>query len=103
MSVRSGSLRLCYNVLDSLKDSRTITETIRRLKQNPCDNCGNKFHPVCMDFDHVRGIKRFNISQAHKLKITDTELNDELDKCELICSNCHRLRTYYRATDHLWQ
>lgn len=52
-----------------------------------------------MDFDHVMGVKKFNISQAHKLTITETELLDELDKCELICSNCHRLRTYYRITD----
>ena len=52
-----------------------------------------------MDYDHVRGVKRFNISEAIKLKIELEELETELDKCELVCSNCHRLRTLYRITD----
>lgn len=69
------------------------------MKLNPCTDCGNEFHPVCMDFDHVKGEKKFNISKAAQLPITTDDLLDEIDKCELVCSNCHRLRTYYRICD----
>ena len=33
------------------------------LLEHPCIDCGNS-NPVVMDFDHVRGIKWFTISQA---------------------------------------
>ncbi len=82
-----------------LKNGKTIAETIRQLKLDPCSDCGNTFHPVCMDFDHVRGEKLFNISAAKNLAITEETLLLELDKCDLTCANCHRLRTYYRIID----
>lgn len=64
------------------------------LKELPCQDCKRVYPPVCMDFDHVRGIKRFNISQG-VLRILDNLL-DEIQKCEIVCANCHRLRTKQR-------
>ena len=33
-------------------------------KQKPCADCQDWFEPCQMDFDHVRGVKRFDISKA---------------------------------------
>ena len=48
-----------------------------------------------MDFDHVRGRKEFKISEAvqkaYALNIDNLHL--EIAKCDVVCANCHRLRT----------
>lgn len=48
-----------------------------------------------MDFDHVRGAKTGNVSWMgdHGVKNIETEVA----KCELVCANCHRIRSKKRA------
>jgi hypothetical protein len=50
-----------------------------------------------MDFDHVRGEKKFNIKQAAQRRLGTRALLEEIAKCELVCANCHRLRTLRRG------
>jgi hypothetical protein len=57
-----------------------------------CIDCGYAEHPEALDFDHVRGVKRHEISQSRNA----TELFNELEKCEVVCANCHRVRTRSR-------
>lgn len=61
-------------------------------KEQPCADCGGKFAAVCMDFDHVRGEKSFNIAAGVRWKSTEALLA-EMSKCDLVCANCHRVRT----------
>jgi hypothetical protein len=58
------------------------------LKTQPCWDCDHKFPPECMDFDHVRGEKRFNIARIRTVE----KLSEEIVKCDLVCANCHRIR-----------
>lgn len=69
---------------------------LRDIKAVPCADCGVQYPPSAMDFDHVRGEKRFNVSAATRLNLAD--LLAEVAKCEVVCSNCHRERTRRRAT-----
>lgn len=58
-----------------------------------CKDCNQIFHPVCFDFDHKNpSQKEFKISGKYIFRWK--ELKRELNKCELRCSNCHRLRHY---------
>jgi len=57
-----------------------------------CSNCGYNAHPSALDFNHVRGVKLFNISQDPK-RAWDVILS-EIAKCEVLCANCHRIHTY---------
>lgn len=58
----------------------------------PCMDCGGVFPPVCMDFDHRDpDIKEFAIAQ-HRAG-SPSRLKREIAKCDLVCANCHRLRT----------
>lgn len=66
------------------------------LKASACTDCGRVFPPCAMDFDHVRGDKRFNIADAWMRG--KGALHGELAKCELVCSNCHRERTQRRRS-----
>lgn len=71
-----------------------IREMIDSYKRDkPCTDCGQVFPPCVMDFDHVRGTKKFNVGLAKNL----TQLAQEIEKCELVCANCHRIRTFTRS------
>lgn len=74
---------------------RAIVDEAKRNK--PCMDCKHVFDPICMDFDHVRGEKKFNIKQAAQRRLGLQVLLDEIAKCDLVCSNCHRLRTLHRG------
>jgi hypothetical protein len=65
---------------------------VRYLFNNPCNDCGEK-DPLVLDFDHVRGKKKANISKliAHGSSIT--KLKIEMAKCVVRCANCHRRRS----------
>ena len=71
-------------------------EFVRAQKDRPCADCGGRFHYAVMEFDHVRGAKLGNVAtMAHK-GVSLERLKTEIEKCELVCANCHRLRTWSR-------
>lgn len=76
------------------KRSALSTEFLSQIKQAPCADCGGRFHPWQMDFDHVKGEKVNEIGSM--LCRSRDILLKEIAKCELVCANCHRHRTYMR-------
>jgi hypothetical protein len=66
------------------------------LKASPCLDCDRSFQACQMDFDHVRGVKAGTISQM--LGLPTAVVLAEIDKCDLVCANCHRIRTYARPS-----
>ena len=67
---------------------------INQLKSAPCKDCGQTFPPYVMDFDHVAS-KVAPVSLLATTHGTDA-LRTEIAKCEVVCANCHRIRTYER-------
>lgn len=72
-----------------------LKDFIRKVKEaTPCKDCKHNFPHYVMDFDHLGDklglIKNFvhNNNRSGLLK--------ELRKCEIVCSNCHRQRTFMR-------
>lgn len=66
-------------------------------QENPCVDC-LEFYPYwVMDFDHLRD-KNFSISQMARSRGASMDvLLEEIEKCELVCANCHRTRTHFRS------
>ena len=61
-------------------------------KGGVCEDCGLVDHPVVYDFHHLDPTQKdFAISKV-KLTSFDERTTVELDKCALLCSNCHRKR-----------
>jgi hypothetical protein len=60
-----------------------------------CADCGYRKDPRAMDFDHVRGEKSFNLSQSGSIKLE--RILAEVEKCDVVCANCHRIRTFDRG------
>lgn len=66
-----------------------------QLKEGPCADCGQSFPPYVMEWDHVNGEKVESVAQLvsrGKFK----KAKQEIAKCELVCANCHRIRTFAR-------
>jgi hypothetical protein len=61
---------------------------------HPCVDCGED-DPVVLEFDHLRD-KAFNIGHALPFRSWPSILA-EIEKCEVVCANCHRRRTARRA------
>jgi hypothetical protein len=70
-----------------------INEYLSVIKSKPCTDCHNIYHPVCMDFDHIYGKeKAVSVLRGRSIE----RIMEEIVKCELVCANCHRLRTFKR-------
>jgi len=75
---------------------------IDALKNRPCADCGGTFDPICMDFDHRPGAVKTGgadggISFMVRQGYSPQEIVDEIRGCDLVCANCHRLRTKHRG------
>jgi NADPH-dependent glutamate synthase beta subunit-like oxidoreductase len=67
---------------------------IAEAKSVPCADCNKTFPPCCMDFDHVIGEKIDDISRLARYGYDSSKLLREIEKCEVVCANCHRIRTF---------
>lgn len=57
-----------------------------------CSRCGFEGRPIQFDCHHARGVKRFKISENFRKAVSSkTVFLNELEKCDLLCANCHRL------------
>lgn len=59
-------------------------------------DCGVFYRHYAMDFDHVRGDKVDDLSGMVIRTFSFEAIDEEIRKCEIVCSNCHRARTYKR-------
>jgi len=56
-------------------------------KRSCCAICGEN-HPSCLEFHHVDN-KKCEISNM-LAKYTEEEIMEEISKCIIVCTNCHR-------------
>lgn len=68
---------------------------IQAIKEQPCMDCGVQYPPYVMDFDH-RDPETKTLTIANVAKHGLQKLLDEIEKCDIVCSNCHRIRTHRR-------
>jgi len=69
-------------------------QLIQASKNVPCTDCGIKYPPYVMDFDHLHD-KVFTLGTNSGSKGVKATL-EEIGKCEVVCANCHRERTHQR-------
>ena len=71
---------------------------IRQAKDVPWADCGQRYPHYVMDFDHRTGEKKFfNISVAGgQTRLSWERIAEEIAKCDVVCANCHRIRTHER-------
>lgn len=101
---RSTYDRKRYISSDEQKRVRRKNDVVRKrdrdfvdvyLSQHPCVDCGES-DTVVLDFDHVRGDKKFSISKGCSQGVTLERLVAEIAKCDVRCACCHRRITHIR-------
>ena len=66
-------------------------------KDGPCRDCSNKFLPCAMDFDHRPGEGKVReVSRLVRDCAAEETILAEIEKCDLVCAVCHRIRTWKR-------
>jgi len=77
--------------------AKALKQWMIELKSKPCIDCNTTFPICCMDFDHRIGtIKIYNVGSMFAHHYSRELIETELVKCDLVCSNCHRIRTQKR-------
>jgi len=85
----SSQCKPCNNA-DKLKRQRGFKQKAVDYKGGECQCCGYNKCNNALDFHHVDPkTKKFGIGKQRRTNLTD-EIKEELDKCVLVCSNCHR-------------
>ncbi len=74
-----------------------LMDFVTNLKRGPCMDCKKKFDPCAMDFDHRdSSLKIDKVSRLLSRSFSKERILEEINKCDLICANCHRVRTKLR-------
>ena len=82
-----------------------VIEFIEQYKRaRSCVDCGflGKDFPYVLDFDHIdiSSSKKFNIGSWSRAVLSIEAIELEIKKCELVCANCHRKRTFSKIQEH---
>ena len=76
---------------------RRISEWYRELKSStPCADCGRTFHHAAMSWDHLPGHVKVDDVSSLVSRHNRSLILAEIAKCELVCANCHAVRSYER-------
>ena len=57
-------------------------------------DCGQTYPTYVMDFDHRDPTTKLCKVSAAVYLGSEQKLLDEIAKCDLVCANCHRVRTH---------
>lgn len=99
----SGNLKNCPKILNiSESEWKNINKTRRfrkRLqakaaeikKQKGCKECGYNDNPVALTFHHPDDNKEGNVSTMIQKGQGKKKILSEIEKCEVLCSNCHKV------------
>ena len=75
-----------------------VVEWYRDLKSStPCADCGRRrYHHAAMQWDHLPGAIKLNDVSNLVQRHCKTVILAEIAKCELVCANCHAVRSFER-------
>jgi hypothetical protein len=75
---------------------RNTKYVLKYLLENPCTDCG-EVNPLVLEFDHLdpkdKSCDVSSMLQGSSLK----SIKEEISKCDVVCSNCHSIRTAKRG------
>jgi len=79
--------------VEKKRKKSTQQYVIDYLKAHPCIDCGEG-NPVVLEFDHRDDcIKVSEIAEMVRRGFSKERVQEEIDKCDVRCANCHRIKT----------
>lgn len=83
-------------LLSNRKIRNRNREFLKEIKEkSPCMDCGEFYPYYVMHFDHIFE-KNASLANLSRACVSLERLQQEVDNCELVCSNCHAIRTHER-------
>ena len=78
---------------------QALQDTVSLIKlESGCVDCGYNEHPHALDFDHLpEHDKKSTIAKMVSDSLSIQTVLKEIGKCEVVCANCHRIRTANRS------
>ena len=77
---------------------RAQARLLDELRSQPCSDCGQRFAPCAMDFDHRTPATKDQAVTRMVGRAGTARILAEVAKCDIVCANCHRLRTFDRRS-----
>lgn len=75
-----------------------IKKYLQEYKQGKsCVDCREEYPYYVLEFDHCRGVKEFTIADYRNHTESLQKIVEEISKCDVVCANCHKTRTYMRS------
>lgn len=94
---RNKSRFIGKNRRNKNRQRKRLRAILLEVKQRPCQDCSGIFHPWVMELDHREGTKKeAAVANLVSKGCTDARLLEEMKKCDVVCANCHRMRTHRR-------
>ena len=91
--------------LSNKRRREKLRNRINQIKEaTACMDCEKKYPYYVMHFDHrIPAIKICNINNIYTSCTAWVKIQAEIDKCDLVCANCHAVRTYNQNLKGLFQ
>lgn len=86
---RAYAERREYFIKAVVKRRKKVRAMAIAYKGGKCQRCGYSKCDEALEFHHVKGEKKFGISQKGYTR-SWVKVRAELDKCKMLCANCHR-------------
>ena len=96
---KQANCRTCQAGLNAKAYRRGMTYLINYMAANGCKDCAERDYRK-LEFDHL-STKNFSPFRLASLSIS--KLDAEIALCEVVCCNCHQLRTLQRADSYRWR
>ena len=76
--------------MSNAKESQKIRKWFKKYKMNQsCEICGET-HYACLEFHHTNANKESAVSTMVAKGYPINEIVKEINKCQVVCANCHR-------------
>lgn len=104
-NMRDGHLNWCKPCMierhgeKKRQRAKALREYVQAIKlERGCADCGYRSYPAALDFDHLPGHIKTGRLASMSCSNAKAVIHAEIDKCEVVCANCHRVRTAERRT-----
>lgn len=87
-------------IAKNVESNKKLREKLRGIviaaKSVPCADCGVRYPPYVMQFDHIGEEKNFNVASGVAYA-SISRIEHEISLCEVVCANCHAERSHARG------
>lgn len=103
IKAKSSAARADGSAYKSKQNNRQtkVAKAAKIKEATGCADCPRSLPYYALDFDHVRGEKRASVSKLIADGYAWEIVLEEIEKCEVVCATCHRLRTHQRQSTTL--